>query len=252
MIRGQPRTDVVNPFRRTAEPEARPAESAPPRRAAPVTDLPLRPMTGFEEEFVEEHAADANTARLANDLLARCLVAPGEDGGRERVRVATLLVAERDAALVALRRMSLGDHVESEVDCPHCGASNGVSFDLAELPVAVEATERRLALTLPDGRPAELRLPTAGDQEALLDAGVEGAAARVTWLIARLLERLGDAVGPFDEATARALPITARQAIEDAIAAATPDLDLSMAATCAACGEPFAAPFDVASFFLLR
>src|SRR6266508_1512517 len=49
------------------------AEPASPAR------LDLRPLTGWEEEYVERHQTEPNTAHLCNEILARCLVAPGAD-----------------------------------------------------------------------------------------------------------------------------------------------------------------------------
>jgi len=253
---------AVNPFRaapRAAEAQAVQAEGqgapapAPPsgaRAAAPARAL--REMTGFEEEYVERAAGDANTARLVNGVLARCLVAPGADATEALAQVHALLIADRDAALVTLRRRSLGDAVDIEVDCPSCRAANAAAFDLAVLPLEVARPAAELVVALPDGREAVLRQPTAADQEAMLDAGVDGAAARLSWLIGRLLVRLGLANGAFDTAAAQALPVASRAAIEAALAAGVPDLDLSMRLTCHDCGHGFTAPFDVASFFLPR
>ena len=60
-----------------AEPPA--PGAAVPRSQAVTTLPPLRPLTGYEEEFLEQHQHDANTARLCNEVLARCLVPPGAD-----------------------------------------------------------------------------------------------------------------------------------------------------------------------------
>ena len=250
---------AVNPFRG----EARPADersapdgdaSAPPlaRDRVPAPELALREMTGFEEEYVEREAGGENTARLVNGVLARCLVAPGADATAALDRVRALTVADRDAALVRLRRLSLGDAIDTEVDCPSCGAVNAVSFNLALLPLEIARPASQFAVMLPDGRQALLRQFNAGDQVAMFDAGLEGAAARLSWLIGRLLVRLGATEGPFDIATAQGLPVAARAAIELALASELPDLDLSMGLTCHGCGHSFSAPFDVAGFFLPR
>lgn len=250
---------AVNPFRgeaRPADEASAPdsdADTAPPiGDRVPAPELALREMSGFEEEYVEREAAGENTARLVNGVLARCLVAPGTDATAALDRVRALTVADRDAGLVRLRRLSLGDAIDTEVDCPACGAVNAASFDLALLPLDVTRPRAQLPVTLPDGRQALLRQFNAGDQEAMFDAGLDGAAARLSWLIGRLLVRLGAAEGPFDIATAQALPVAARASIEAALASEIPDLDLSMGLTCHACGHSFSAPFDVAGFFLPR
>jgi hypothetical protein len=235
---------ATSPFR-----EARPPGPPGPRDADNDLTATLRPLTGFEEEYVEAHQGDANTARLCNEVLARCLAAPGADPGGLLDRVRQLVIAERDRALVRLRQISLGDRVETAVDCPRCAAVNQVDFRLSSLPLDFTPPPERVEVILEDGRAAVLRLPRAGDQEDLLDAGIASTAGRRTWLLARLLVRLGEQEGPFDEDLARALPVRTRHELERAIETHGGFLDLRMAVTCHACGHAFSSPFDVATFF---
>src|SRR3712207_1048867 len=103
---------------RIKSPFASPAAAASPH---PGARLALRPLTGWEEEYLERHLGEPNTARLCNEVLARCAVPPGEEPGAAREQVRALLVAERDRELVELRRASLGPHVSAQVPCPACG-----------------------------------------------------------------------------------------------------------------------------------
>lgn len=211
--------------------------------------LDLRPLTGWEEEYVERHQGEPNTARLCNEILARCLVPPGADTTAARERVRGLLVAERDRELVALRRLSLGPGVSAHVTCPSCGETAEADFSLDELPLDFEPPPGRLSVALPDVGEAVLRLPTAGDQEDLLEAGVEGDAERRSWLLARCLERYGDRRDGLDLEFTRGLSVGVRAALEGAIEEALPDLELEMTVECPRCGTPIAAPFDVPVFF---
>jgi endogenous inhibitor of DNA gyrase (YacG/DUF329 family) len=209
----------------------------------------LRALTGWDEEYVERHQADPNTARLCNEILARCHVAPGEDPGEARRAVRSLLVAERDRELVALRRLSLGPDVSARVPCPACGETSEADFSLDVLPLDFAPPPRELSVELDDVGEVRLRLPTAGDQEDLLDAGLQGEAEQRSWLLARCVERYGDRRDPLDLDFARGLPVSVRAALESAIEDALPDLDLEMAVECSHCGAPIVAPFDVPSFF---
>jgi hypothetical protein len=220
-----------------------------PLRSQAPTRLELRALTGWEEEYLERHQAEPNTGRLCNEVLARCLVAPGEDPGEARQTVRDLLVAERDRELVALRRLSLGPDINARVPCPACGEVSEAEFSLDALPLDFEPPPRRVTVELPDVGEVVLRLPTAGDQEDLVDAGVEGDAERRSWLLAHCLERYGDRSDGFDLDFARGLPVRVRTALESAIEDAAPDLDLEMAVECSHCGTSFAAPFDVPVFF---
>jgi hypothetical protein len=236
------RERVQSPLRATAA-----ADDAPTVDTA--ARLQLRPLSGWEEEYVERHQADANTGRLCNEVLARCVVRPGEDPGAAREVVRNLLVAERDRELVELRRLSLGPEITAHVTCPACDEASQVAFSLDALPLDFESPPRRLTVQVADVGEVVLRLPTAGDQEDLVDAALEGEAERRSWLLARCLERYGGREEPFDLDFARALPMRVRNELESAVEAAAPDLDLEMEVVCTHCGTTFAAPFDVPVFF---
>jgi hypothetical protein len=217
-------------------------------------------MTGYEEETIEARQRDPNTAALCNEIVARCLVAPGADFEAAYRRVRAMPTVDRDAALIRVRRLSLGDVVHLEVACPACGHRNEVDFRLSALPLPEAPVPAEVEVELPGNvlpaeptaRTALARTPTAGDQEDLLSAGLASESARRTFLLSRVLVRYAGSEGPFDTAFVRALPIAARAAIERAIELAIPDLDLSMAVQCAACAAEFSSPFDVTAFFLPR
>ncbi|HVH97737.1 MAG TPA: hypothetical protein VM869_03465, partial [Enhygromyxa sp.] len=211
----------------------------------------LRELTGHEEELFEDRRLASNSAALCNELLARCLVAPGREPGQARARIASLTVAERDLALVALRRLSLGDRVETHVDCPGCAEVNEVEFDLGLLPTTLPGIPERISGTLGDGTDVVLRLPTAGDQAELLAAGIDGAARRRSWLLARVLLEYADAVAPFDVDAVHELATARRRELEALLDAALPDFELGMEVCCPACAREFTAPFSIDSFFLL-
>lgn len=242
---------IESPLRSSAQaPRARTASTDPPPVATvSPARLRLRELSGWEEEYLERHQAEPNTARLCNEILARCLVPPGADPGDGRQTVRDLLVVERDRELVELRRMSLGPRITARVDCPACGQLNEAEFSLDVLPLDFEAPPRRLTVPLADVGDAQLRLPTAGDQEDLIDANLDGDAERRSWLLARCLTLYGDRDGPFDVDFTRGLPVRARAALESAIDTSLPTLDLEMALVCSHCQAEFTAPYDVPVFF---
>jgi hypothetical protein len=221
------------------------------RRAAVILAAELRELSGYEEELIGDRRFAGNTAALCNELLARCLVAPGVDPGPSRERIAALSVAERDLALVALRRMSLGDRVEMLIDCPECGETNEVEFDLGSLPLTLAPVAERIMVELADGRTATLRLPTAGDQAELLAAEIDNAARRRSWVLARTLQRIGGQEGPFDEQAIHSLASATRRQLEQALDEALPELELGVDVRCHACAFDFSTPFEIDSFFLL-
>jgi hypothetical protein len=223
-----------------------------PFRAQPRPPAPLafRAMTGYEEEVVESRMVAPNTAALCNEFVARCASAPGGDFEPALARVRGLPVARRDEALIQIRRLSLGDVVHMTVDCDACGKPSDVDFRLSELPIQIADATPRITLDIDDATRAVVRLPTAGDQEELFAANLAGESERRSWLLGRLVESLGEQVGPLGVEAARALPVHVRNTIEARLEEVIPDLDLGMAVTCAECGHEFRSAFDVASFFL--
>ena len=217
----------------------RSATPAPGERRRRRPGCALRAMSGWEEEYVERHQAEANTARLCNEILARCLVAARRGPGRgARRRVAALLVAERDRELVALRRLSLGPDGQRARRLP--GVRRGERGRvLARRPAA------RLRAAAAPGQPSSsrsvgdvtLRLPTAGDQEELLDAGLE-TRGRAALLAARAAASSvsASAAEGFDVDFARGLPVGDASRARGGARGAMPDLDLEMAVECSHCG----------------
>ena len=249
-----PRERVASPLRTSGATGAADARTepdpalTPAAHPAPAAPLPLRELTGWEEEYLERHQHEPNTARVCNEVLARSCVPPGEDPGDVvRAQVRGLLVADRDRELVRLRTLSLGADIEGEVACPSCGEVNLTSFSLDDLDLDLPAVAQRERVDLGEGRTASVRLPTAGDQEEMLEAGIESPAERRSWLVSRcVLELAGE---PLDLAAARALPLRTRARIERSIEERVPELDLEMALDCVRCGKDFTSPFDIAVFF---
>lgn len=240
----QPATTVT---RSLSAPRALRIGLRPPRRL-----VGLRALTGYEEQIVEERGLLSNSARLCNEILARCICAPGQEPGEARDRVGELLVAERDSALIELRRLTFGSRVDNTLRCPQCGMANPMSFDLALVTLDVTDVAEGVEVTLTDGRAATLRLPTARDQADLLDAGLGSIAERRTWILERAICKLEGKPGPLGFEVVHALDTRARLELDQELDRAVPDLDLSVGATCQECGQEFSAPFEVSSFFLQR
>jgi hypothetical protein len=236
-----------SPIERLDNPFARRAGASPPPVAPP---LALRPMTGYEEEIVEARRNDPNTAALCNEIVARCLVPPGADATEALARTRALFVARRDEALLAIRRMSLGDHVHARIVCPACKQASDIDFRLSDLPVTIRDAPEQIEVVVDGGVRVTLRLPNAGDQQDLLDEGFAGESQRRTWLLSRTMVRYGDREGPFGDEFARALSVGVRNTLEAALEEVIPDLDLSMTVRCEPCGHEFTSPFDIPSFFL--
>ena len=240
------RERVDSPLR-PPEPDA----GQPVAASAPTPPrLPLRALTGWEEEYVERHSTDANTARLCNEVLARCLVAPGEEPGEARQTVRELLVAERDRELVALRRLSLGPEVSARVPCPACGEISEADFSLDVLPLDFEPPPRRLtrrAAGCRRGACCACRPPATRRTCSTPAWRARPSGAAGCW---RAASSATGAAPKASTSTSRAGCRCARGRRSSRRSRnALPELDLEMAVECSHCGAAIVAPFDVPVFF---
>jgi hypothetical protein len=94
----------------------------------------------------------------------------------------------------------------------------------------------------------EFRLPTGADQEALVADFSADAALAVHQLLARCVRRIGR-ITHIDETVIAALPVSAREAVEEKMQQLAPHVELEMAAVCAECQTPFVTSIDFAAFF---
>jgi hypothetical protein len=174
--------------------------------------------------------------------------------------VRTLLVADRQYALLKLREATFGDLVQASVPCPwpDCGKRVAISFSIHDIPVeaAVDKGPTYTATLSPEaidaldeaGRTITFRLPNGGDQEALSPLLVENEARALTGLLGRCLLRIGHNTSLDGDAIAELSP-RARLEIEQHMERVAPHVDLLMEATCVECGREFSVPFDLQRFF---
>lgn len=195
----------------------------------------MRTPTPSELLEVWERGSAGPPAARALALLA--LAAPELDDGAMRA----CTIGQRDALLLNLRERLFGATLAGVADCPACGATIETQWDAAHMraaappaaPLMLEAGAVRIAY----------RLPNAGD---LLDLppGRDSAASREA-LLARCIVAAsvaGVACAPRD------LPAWAGAQLEDAMAAADPMADVSVALDCPACGHGWRLGVDIASF----
>jgi len=197
-------------------------------------DAALRPLVGADEAFLLDADALAPVER-STVLLARCLVrlGPWEPPGEEQVR--GLAAGDREALLLHLRRLTLGDRLELVLSCPACGEALSLDLRVADLlvpPYQDWAAEHSLVV---DATSVSFRLPTGADLEAAARvAAVDpGRGAQL------VLERCVIGV---DGATS--LPPAAADAVAARMAELDPQAEIVLEMPCAACDHVFTVPLD--------
>ena len=220
----------------------------------------LVPLSGREEELLADHRGEAPAARVTA-VLARCVRRIGPVEVTDNV-ARRLFVADRQFLLLKLREVTFGDRVAGTLACPwpHCGARMDLDFSTRDIPVSeseeVAATYRVEldAADAPEGadgrrhRTLAFRLPNGADQEALGTLLADDPGGALTALFERCL--VGTDIGWDDvpDLVANLSP-RARRAIERAMEAHAPRVELEMDLTCPECGRASTVPFDVQDFF---
>lgn len=215
----------------------------------PVREIALRAVGGDDEAFLLDTRDAGLPSERATALLARCL---GDAGNPDEIARA-LTVGDREALLLHLRRLTLGDVVPCVLRCPSaaCGERLELELRVSDLllppyaearptwDVALEEGGARYAVTF--------RLPTAADLDAaaaLARSDPESGAAELRRRCVLRAERDGAAIA------AGELPAGAREALGGAMAVRDPQAELELELTCPACRAEFSVVFDAAAFFL--
>ena len=213
-------------------------------------EVEVGPLTGGDEEFLASVDPATPAAVLITALLAHCIRRIGTiwHPGAEVVR--NLLIGDREFLVLKLRQTTLGDRVALSTPCPHeeCGEVMDMTFSLKDFPVEerpVSAEPYRL--TPPAGDEIVFRLPTGGDQEALVALADDPRVA--DQLLARCVLQAGSIQSPtVDEITS--LPEMTRRLLEERIAALAPEVSAEVETECPECRRPFSPDLDLPALFL--
>jgi hypothetical protein len=192
--------------------------------------LRLQELTGFDEQLV----GDTHTA-TAIDLIDRLLA----HGDSSSPKASALTASDRDRLLAAVYERTFGPRIQSTTRCTGCDQLFDLEFSVEQLRGILDASTNDAADRQPDGtfrtsNGVRFRLPT-GEDEVAASGAAPDQAVRV------LLERC--VLDPDADASI--------EAIEDAIEALAPVLDVDLNAVCPECGQAQAVHFDM-QFYLLR
>jgi hypothetical protein len=164
-------------------------------------------------------------------------------------RLGQLTVGQRDACLLHLRALTFGTHLTGRATCPACQEQLELAFEAGELlpadsllpdPEANEPENSATSFEI-DAYELTFRLPTATDLAALRDISLAQEQLLAACLLAA--RHKGKDVQVAD------LPPAVLQALTGRMGQAEPLADLSLAATCPACGHNWQILFDIVSYF---
>lgn len=218
------------------------------RHGAWQRNIWLRPWCGRDEALFAEAEHASSPAARTTALLANCLAL---DGGHTPVApefARGLTVGDREALLLHLRRMTLGERLACVLACPACGERMDLDLLASDLLVAPYGRERQHhSATVEDGKAVfhvRFRLPTGADQEVAAAVIARDAEQAVRLVVGRcVMEVLAADGSPVEE-----LPLAVARRLPLLMAELDPQAELRLEAECPACGTPFATIFDAAGY----
>lgn len=218
------------------------------RDGALARHLRLRQVAGDDQAFLLDTAGTLTPEERASALLERCL-----DEDDPATLVSSLVAGDREALLLQLRRLTLGETLDCILSCaaPECGERMELELRIGDLLVDAYTDVRAtydIALTAED--PAlvvRFRLPTVGDLRAAMATGAGDTEAVVTDLLTRCVTIVAN--GPDGFGRDR-LDASARDLIATAMAERDPQAEIELDLSCPSCGTPFAVVFDTSTFLL--
>lgn len=215
-------------------------------------DAELRPLTGGDEAFLADQGSRLLPVNIGTVLLARTLARIGPCDAVDDEVVGRLTVGDREALLLHLLRITLGDRLQAVVSCPAaaCAEKMDVDLSVASLLLPPYAECRPQYEVTVDGEEGScevvFRVPTGADLEAAAAASPRDACAGARQLLhACIREMKGEDGRPLPSvppAVARALPA--------AMAERDPQAELELSLQCPRCGSSFLADLDVAGFLV--
>lgn len=215
--------------------------------AEPLRTLALRPVDEQDQAFLLDTAHRLSPARRANLLLARCL------SPEVRHVVPDLTIGDREALLLQLRGLTLGDELECLVSCPgpDCGVVMQVHLDLNDvlLPAYAKPKAEHQVSVEQDGATVvvRFRLPCAADLDHVGDLATADAEEAATSLLAACVREVR-----VDNSR------TQLELLDDGVAAEVerrieeldPQAEIELDLACSDCGLPFEVIFDAGTFLL--
>src|SRR6185437_7822650 len=128
-----------------------------------VRNVVVRELTGEDEEALARAVRGGNFFHYIDTLLERGTVAIGNHREQADVRkqLKSLLVGDRDAVVLGIRRATYGDDIEiKDWICPSCGEESNISMTVEDIPVGEmddPVTENTFTVKLRRGRSARVR-----------------------------------------------------------------------------------------------
>ena len=212
-----------------------------------VTEVEIRELNGADEEAI---AKSGSLGKSLNTILTRGVVKFGDTKATPEI-TDRMVSGDRDLVMLAIRKLTFGNTVESELTCQMCGERTHVSLDLdKDIPVRQFSGEWVWDVSTKRGV-IRVTIPTGSTQKKLMDNQASTSAELSTLLLSECIVSVdGLPVVPYR--VALELGIQDRENLLKTIMDNIPGPRLVEVTTaCEACGEVISTPLSLASLFRL-
>lgn len=172
----------------------------------------VKELDGADEESLARASQSGNTFHFFDRLL-KCGVVQLGDNKNPEDELKNLLVGDRDALILGIRRATYGDEIEIQNwKCIVCGAEANLTMEISDIPIKEftdPLTDAEFKVPMRKGGFAEVRLATGEDQIAALSNKDLTAAQVETIFIRRCVLRVTDEKG--QEHSMQGYPSLARE-----------------------------------------
>jgi len=218
----------------------------------PLRELTLRRLSGDDEAYLLDAGVGSGPGTRATALLIRCL-GDGDGLGDMTQVVRTLTVGDREALLLHLRRISIGETLDCVLPCPEVSCGERMQLELRVADLLLPAYDDvqpvySLTVAVDDARcEVAFRLPTADDLDEVARTAREDAGRAADLLLARCVSSATRAGAACDVG---ALGPALRAVIAAEMAQRDPQAEIELDLTCPECGHEFSVVFDTAAYLM--
>jgi hypothetical protein len=210
----------------------------------------VKELNGSDEEAISRAGS---LGKSLTTILQRGVISIGGEP-LTKDTLDDLLAADRDALLLAIRRVTFGESVEYRAQCQNCGVEQVVDIHL-ENDISMQSldnpiTDRQWSVETKAGT-VILALPTGSTQKRLVEATDKTTAELGTILLAGCVLTINDKVSVGASSVLK-LGMGDREKLIEEIIAHNPGPRLGeVTKTCEACGESMETPLSLVALFRL-